>query len=91
MRKRNNSGKFTPGHTLAASVRKLGIPVRLSSITQEVMKGLYQTGNHEMSCVLGSLVLNNWIPNIAMLSCTPWAPSCPNPVSFALKLECSTQ
>lgn len=71
MRKRNNGGKFTPGHTLAAPVWKLGIPVRLSSITREVMKALYQTGNHEMSCVLGSLGWNNQFPNTAMLSFTP--------------------
>lgn len=53
-------------------------------MTKEVMKGLYQTGKCSISGVLGSLLSNNWFPNIAISSLPPWVPSYCNPVFFSL-------
>lgn len=43
VKKRNDSAKYTPGHTLVSL--ETWTP-REATITEEVMKGLYQTGNH---------------------------------------------
>lgn len=56
--------------------------------TERVTEGLHQTGKGYVSSTMDSLLLNNWFPNFATFSFTHWVPSYPNPIFFALKLEC---